>query len=212
MVTKPISPLNSISKVATIAYRKSLDLFGYETTGIWEHTPLRNEVKDHLRLINLGKKLEIDKYDIKLVNNRELTKCLYVTKKFTLKLPNNSVYTIDELSERGTKLITSSLVTWSNKIENSDSTNLNFKKMLKTDPRFVAVMTRNCCIKAKEISNIARISTPESKIRIKVRDFYDYKSFSSIIGYLYLTNNEGKVIELVENNITKPIIKKLLNL
>lgn len=169
------------------------------------------------RIVKLKRVLELDKFGLTLLNEPELTKCLYPTKQARVRLPNGSSSSNRQLEILGKQLLClqvyqAYLTLFKRSKRDICGYDFNYpskmEMMSKPKRRPATVILKH--LKRVSLVHLARLAVPNNRIPLKKQYAYDQKSFNAIIGYVSLTNNEDKVLVFLKKMIAEKVINTVL--
>ncbi|AET38751.1 uncharacterized protein Ecym_3258 [Eremothecium cymbalariae DBVPG len=184
--------------------------WSYESTKKWTKPPSRNRSKDIERLRKFCTILKVEEYGLTIGNFEELEKCLYVNKNLYVMSKGNKI-SITELDSIGSFVLYSQISQWIDKLTELLRKNTSVIPQHIKEKKGLHPLVRKF-LRQKNLLNIARISTPDSKVSNKVRLIHDHHTFYAIIGYLNLNNGQEAMTRFLDENIIKPILRDVVKM
>ncbi|CUS20250.1 LAQU0S01e02388g1_1 [Lachancea quebecensis] len=175
--------------------------------------PRKNWNKDAERIRIFGEQLDLSKYGVSCKEPQEVSKCLYLKKNCTVRMPDGQSLQVGHLQILGYSLLRMSInkaLLSIFKRSPQDISGLDFNysdKMshLSISKRSISALLRRYIRQRYE--KLARIPMAESAVPLRVRKVFDQRSFHALIGYISLTNDREAVDRLLQDKLAKPIMK-----
>lgn len=169
------------------------------------------------RIAHLKKHLELDQYGIGIADELELIKCLYPTRYARIGLPDGVTYSNHQLETLGKRLLCLQVYqAYLSIFKRSDSDVCGYDfnyyhkihNMSNAKQRPASVIHRY--LKHNNVGKLARLQLPNNRIPLRVQYYYDQKSFSAIIGYISMSNEDHIVRKFLEKIVAEKLIRTVL--
>lgn len=177
----------------------------------------RQQRGNELRIEKIANRLEFKRHGIKLQDKFETIKCLYPTKYSRLRLRDGRSYANNQLETIGRQLL---LLTFDDAFLNlfkksqQDISGLDFNYEAKMEHmsswRKNPISFTRRFLKWNDLTELARLPAPQSRVPSRVQCAFDRRSFDAIIGYISVTNDPDAVSRFLKARVARQIAQKIM--
>lgn len=177
----------------------------------------RQHKGNKLRIERLLRQLDFKRHGVVCQNKSEIIKCLYPTKFAKVRLNDGKSYGNKELEGLGRDLL---LLTMNESFLNlfkksaQDISGFDFNFAAKMD--YMSSWKKNPLslirrfLKWNNITNLARLPMPDSRLPPRIQCKFDQKAFEAVIGYVSVTNRPDTVSSFLKKRVAKQIAQNIM--
>ncbi|BAP71972.1 beta tubulin [Kluyveromyces marxianus] len=173
--------------------------------------PKRNQQEDDERISCILNVLNATKYELILPPISQLRKCLYISKSSRFKI-DSRFYGFARLELEGSTLLKSEFIATKSQLNvmNMRKNMTSLQKAFMTNHRTREVLSR--FLRTKGVKKLARFPLPHYELSSNAITRMDLSVFYTVVACLAHCNEKTVMSELIQNEITKPAIRKLFRL